>query len=482
MEPIKAAIPAEYPADISVNKMATEPVGRLLLTMSLPIMFSMIMEALYNVVDSLFVAYVSEKALTAISLAFPIQLLVVSITVGTSVGVGACLSRNLGAHNQKGVDGAAGNGVFLALLTYALFLIFGLFLTKAYFAWQTEDMEIRRLGTEYLSICMILSLGSVGQITFQRLLQSTGKTTLSMVSQFVGAGFNIIFDPILIFGLLGFPKMGVKGAAIATVAGQIIALGIAVFFNLTKNKEIRFRFKGFRPDKKMIAEIYHVGAPAIVNQSLNSLMAFGANFILIRLSATAVAGFGIYIKVQNFIFMPAFGLNNGVIAITAFNYGAKNKKRIDKTMKFGMLYAAGIMVIGMILLLIFAGPLVSLFDASPELQAIGTTAIRIICLSYLFVAFTLIAQGVYQALGNGLYSLIITLMRVVVVLLPVLYIFAQLFAINTVWWAFVLAEGFSALAGAFLLKRIYKQKVVPLKIEDVKDEGSILYDKEPAGY
>jgi putative MATE family efflux protein len=445
--------------------MAAEPPGKLLLSMSLPIMLSMIMEALYNVVDSLFVARVSEKALTAVSLAFPVQLLAVSVAVGTSVGVGSCLSRNLGARNQRDVDAAAGNGVFLAALTCAAFLLFGIFLSRPYFARQTEDAEIRRMGAEYLSICMIFSIGSVGQITFQRLLQSTGRTALSMVSQFAGAAINIIFDPILIFGLFGFPRMGVRGAAAATVAGQIIALCLAVYFNLAKNKEILFSAAALKPDKKMITEIYSVGAPAIFNQSLNSLMAFGANFILIRLSATAVAAFGIYIKVQNFIFMPAFGLNNGVIAIAAFNYGAKNKKRIDTVIKFGMMYAACIMLAGMVLLLVFADSIVGLFGASAELRNIGTRAIRIISLGYLFAAFTLIAQGIYQALGNGVYSLIITLMRVVVVLLPVLYIFAHIFEINDVWWAFVMAEAFSALVGAFLLRRIYKQKVVPLETE-----------------
>jgi putative MATE family efflux protein len=447
--------------------MATEPVGKLLFTMSLPLMLSMILEALYNVVDSLFVAHGSEIALTAVSLAFPIQLLVLSITVGTCVGVGACLSRHLGAGNQKGVNGAAMNGVFLSLLTYGVFLIFGLFLTKAYFAWQTSDTEIQKLGGDYLSICMIFSLGTVGQVTFQRFLQSTGKTTLSMVSQLVGAAFNIIFDPILIFGLWGFPKLGVQGAAIATVIGQLIALSIALFFNITKNTEIQFRLKGFRPDKQMIGEIYHVGLPAIFNQSLNSLMAFGVNIILMRLSSTAVAAFGIYIKIQNFVFMPAFGVNNGVIAITAFNYGARNKKRIDSSMRFGMLDALCIMLAGTILIQIFARPLVALFDASPELMSVGVRALRIISLSYAFAAFTLVCQGVYQALGNGMYSFIITLMRVVVVLLPVLYIFSKLLphgqVLTHIWWAFGMAEGFSAVVGAFLLRRIYKQKVAPLE-------------------
>jgi putative MATE family efflux protein len=283
-----------------------------------------------------------------------------------------------------------------------------------------------------------------------------------MISQLIGAVFNIIFDPILIFGLFGFPKMGVKGAAIATISGQILGLSIAVCLNLFKNKEINFRFRNLKPDIKIIRDIYRVGAPAIVNQSFNSLLAFGVNLIIIKISSTAVAAFGIYIKVQNFILLPVFGLNNGVIAITAFNYGARNKKRIDASIKYGMLYAACIMFIGTVFVQVFARPMVSLFDASDELTSICVRAMRIISLTYVVAAFTLIAQGVYQALGNGIYSLFITLTRVVIVLLPVLYIFSKLFPIDQIWWAFSLAEGGSALVGVFLLKRIYSQRVAKL--------------------
>jgi putative MATE family efflux protein len=283
-----------------------------------------------------------------------------------------------------------------------------------------------------------------------------------MASQLVGAAINIIFDPILIFGYFGFPEMGAKGAAIATIAGQIVALVIAVYFNLARNKEITFRFRGFKPDKRMIGEIYRVGAPAIINQSLNSLMAFGVNFILIKISAAAVAAFGIYIKVQNFVFMPAFGVNNGVIAITAFNYGARRKKRIDSAIKYGMSYAGCIMLAGMFLIEIFADQILLLFDASDDLKSAGVAALRIISLNYIFAAVTLIMQGVYQGLGNGIYSLIITMMRVIVVLLPVLYIFTRILPLNQVWWAFVLAEGLSAAVGVFLLNSIYKEKVAPM--------------------
>jgi putative MATE family efflux protein len=391
-------------------------------------------------------------------------MLIISVIIGTSVGIGACLSQRLGAKDQEGVNSIAANGLFLAFLTYLFFLFFGLFLTKPYFSWQTNNPEIYRFVVDYLSIYMVFSLGSIIQITLQRMLQSTGKTMLSMISQVIGAVFNIIFDPILIFGLYGFPKLGVKGAAIATVAGQFIAMGIALYFNITKNKEIQFNFKKFRPGKKIISRIYHIGAPAIIMQSLNSLMAFSVNIILINITSTAVAAFGIYIKVQNFIFMPVYGLNNGVISITAFNYGARNKNRVDAAIKFGVLYAVGIMLIGTILIQIFAKSVLSLFDASSELMVIGVRAMRIISISYVLVGFTMIAQSLCQALGNGIYSLIITLARVVIILLPVLYLFSRLFPLNNIWWAFTLAEIFATVIGTIFLRNIYTKKVAALSL------------------
>ncbi|MDR1900809.1 MAG: MATE family efflux transporter [Treponema sp.] len=445
------------------NKMGTEPVGRLLITMSLPIMFSMIIEALYNVVDSMFVSRLSENALTAVSLAFPMHMLLISVTIGTSVGISACLSRKLGAGDQKGVAGAAGNGLFLALMSYAVFLVFAIFLTKPYFASQTQDAEIYQMGVEYLFICMAFSFGSILQITFQRILQATGRTTLSMVSQLAGAAFNIIFDPLLIFGLLGFPRMGVRGAAIATVGGQFLGLCLAAFFNFTKNKEVHFSFRGLKPEKHIIGTIYRVGAPAIVNQGLNSLMAFGVNFILIGISSTAVAAFGIYIKIQNFIFLPVYGLNNGVIAITAFNYGSREKKRIQASMKFGMIYAISMMLTGTIVLQLLARPIFSLFGTSLELMNAGVGIMRVISLGFVIVAFLFISQGIFQALGNGLYSLIVALLQVVVILLPLLYIFAKVFELRFIWWAFIAAQSIAAVAAAFLLKNIYSQKVKPLE-------------------
>lgn len=440
------------------HKMAVAPVGGLLLSMSLPLMLSMLMEALYNVVDSLFVARIGEDAITALSMAFPVQLLVVSVTVGTGVGVNAVLSRLLGEGDSRGVSGAAGSGVLLAMITYIFFLVFGLFCTGSYYSWQTQDAGICAYGADYLSICMIWSFGGVGQIIFQRLLQSTGRTMLSMVSQLVGALVNVVLDPVLIFGLYGVPAFGVKGAAAATVAGQTAALALAVFFNLRWNKEISFAPRSMRPSLIMIKNIYSVGAPAILMQSLNSLMALGVNVILIGLSSTAVAAFGIYMKVQNFVFMPAFGLNNAVIAVAAFNYGSRDERRIRETMKYGMLYAGVIMAAGTLLVQLLAAPVLRLFNASPELLSVGGAAMRVISLSYIFTAYIVIAQGVFQAFGNGVYSLIVTLLRVVVVLLPLLWAFSLLFPLRLVWWAFVASEVISAAASAVFLRRICEDR------------------------
>lgn len=438
--------------------MAVAPVGGLLLSMSLPLMLSMLMEALYNAVDSLFVARIGEDAITALSMAFPVQLLVVSVTVGTGVGVNAVLSRLLGEGDSRGVSGAAGSGVLLAMITYIFFLVFGLFCTGSYYSWQTQDAGICAYGADYLSICMIWSFGGVGQIIFQRLLQSTGRTMLSMVSQLVGALVNVVLDPVLIFGLYGVPAFGVKGAAAATVAGQTAALALAVFFNLRWNKEISFAPRSMRPSLIMIKNIYSVGAPAILMQSLNSLMALGVNVILIGLSSTAVAAFGIYMKVQNFVFMPAFGLNNAVIAVAAFNYGSRDERRIRETMKYGMLYAGVIMAAGTLLVQLLAAPVLRLFNASPELLSVGGAAMRVISLSYIFTAYIVIAQGVFQAFGNGVYSLIVTLLRVVVVLLPLLWAFSLLFPLRLVWWAFVASEVISAAASAVFLRRICEDR------------------------
>lgn len=447
----------------SLNKMETQPIPSILLKMSLPLMLSMIFEAFYNIIDSLFIARVSENALTAISLAFPIQLLAISISVGTGVGINAALSKFLGQKEHKKANDIAINSIFLFLITYFIFFIFGVFFTRKFYSVQTNNEEILKLGVQYLSICMIFSFGSIGQITFQKILQSSGLMTLSMLSQLTGSIINIVLDPILIFGYFGLPKMGVSGAAIATVIGQIVAMIIAILLNHKKNHDIQFKVKHFKPNLQMIKEIYIVGGPAIIMQTLNSLMAFGVNNIIIGISTTAVATFGIYLKVQNFVFMPAFGINNGIIVLTAFNYGAQKKHRINQILKYGYIYSGTILILGTILFHIFAANIFNLFKASNQMLSIGIPQIRIISLSYIFVSYTLISQGFYQGLGNGVYSLIISAMRVIILLLPILYLLTKITQINNIWWAFVIAEGGAAIIATFLLKKIYRYKVAPMK-------------------
>lgn len=445
------------------NKMGVMPVPRLLITMSLPMMLSMLVQALYNIVDSMFVAQLSENALTAVSLAFPIQTLMISIASGTGVGINALLSRNLGEKNFEGANHAAKNGLFLGIVSCIVFAILGVLGSRLFFTVQTNNAEIIQYGTEYLSIITLFSCGIFLQITFERLLQSTGKTLYNMITQGTGAIINIILDPILIFGLFGFPRLEVAGAAIATIIGQVIAVAMSVFFNHHKNKEINISLRNFRPHKKTIVTIYEVGIPSIIMQAIGSVMTFGMNKILLMFSSTAAAVFGVYFKLQSFIFMPVFGLNNGMIPIIAYNYGAKNKKRIMDTTILSIIIAVGIMIIGLILFQTCTGFLLkNLFDASEQMLEIGVPALRIISLSFLFAGFCIIVGSVFQALGNGVYSLIVSVARQLLVILPVAFLFAKLFGLHMVWWAIPIAEIVSVLLSALLLRRIYKLKIKTL--------------------
>ena len=359
------------------NKMGTMPVNKLLVSMSLPMIASMLVQALYNVVDSVFVAQISENALTAVSLAFPIQSLMIAVSSGTCVGINALLSRSLGEKRQKEANLSAVNGVFLAFVSYLVFALMGIFGSHLFFASQTENREIVEFGTQYLTICLIFSFGIFMEMTFERIMQSTGRTIYSMVTQGTGAIINIILDPIMIFGLFGFPRLGIRGAAIATVTGQIIAMILAVWFNHKKNRDVQLSFKGFKPDGRIIAKIYEVGVPSIVMQSIVSIMTFGMNKILIMFSETAVSVLGIYFKLQSFIFMPIFGLNNGVIPIVAYNYGAGHKRRIMDTIKLSTFIAVGIMLIGLIIFQVFPEGLLKLFNASDHMLEVGVPALRI---------------------------------------------------------------------------------------------------------
>ena len=445
------------------NKMGTMPVNKLLVSMSLPMIASMLVQALYNVVDSVFVAQISKNALTAVSLAFPIQSLMIAVSSGTCVGINALLSRSLGEKRQKEANLSAVNGVFLAFVSYLVFALMGIFGSHLFFASQTENREIVEFGTQYLTICLIFSFGIFMEMTFERIMQSTGRTIYSMVTQGTGAIINIILDPIMIFGLFGFPRLGIRGAAIATVTGQIIAMILAVWFNHKKNRDVQLSFKGFKPDGRIIAKIYEVGVPSIVMQSIVSIMTFGMNKILIMFSETAVSVLGIYFKLQSFIFMPIFGLNNGVIPIVAYNYGAGHKKRIMDTIKLSTFIAVGIMLIGLIIFQVFPEGLLKLFNASDHMLEVGVPALRIISTSFLFAGYCIILGSVFQALGNGVYSLIVSVARQLLCILPLAYVFARVAGLHAVWYSFPLAELISVTLTTILFRRIYVKKLKNLK-------------------
>lgn len=444
------------------NKMGVQPIPKLLFQMSLPMILSMLVQALYNVVDSIFVAQINENALTAVSLVFPVQSLMIAIAVGTGVGVNAVLSRSLGEKDYKTADASAMNGIFLALVSCVVFAILGVTLAKPFFHLQTEDAQIRQYGIQYMTIISSLCLAVYMQVMLERLLQSTGKTFFTMISQGCGAIINIIFDPILIFGLLGFPKMGVAGAAAATIFGQFCGMFIALFFNLKVNKELTLKIKGFRPSGRIIRIIYSVGVPSIIMQAIGSVMTFGMNKILIQFTPTATAVFGVYFKLNSFIFMPVFGLNNGMVPIVAYNYGARNRKRITQTIHLSIITAVIIMLLGLALFMIFPAQLLGMFNASESMLAIGVPALRIICLSFLFAGFCIIVGSVFQALGNGIYSLIISATRQLVVILPVAALLAKAGGLHAVWWSIPIAEIFSVVLSAYFYKKIYKEKIAPL--------------------
>ena len=447
---------SEAPAE---NKMGVMPVNRLLFSMSLPMILSMLVQALYNIVDSIFVAQIGETALAAVSLAFPVQNLIIAVSVGTGVGVNALLSRSLGEKNQETANLAAVNGIFVFFLSYLLFAVFGLFFARTYFTVQTSNPEIIEQGTIYLSVCSIFSFGIFLEIALERIMQSTGRTIYNMITQGLGAIINIILDPILIFGLFGFPRMGILGAAVATVIGQIIAMLLLLYFNIRKNSDVNLNMRRFRPDTAIIAEIYRVGLPSIIMQSISSVMTFGVNKILLLFSETAVSVFGIYFKLQSFIFMPVFGLNNAMVPIVAYNYGAAKKDRIMKTIRASVTAAVAIMLVGLAIFQIFPEQLLYLFDASENMMGIGVPALRIISLSFLFAGYCIVIGSVFQALGNGVYSLITSAARQLVCILPAAWFFAAEFGLHAVWYAFPLAEIISVVLTTVLFRRIYQKKI-----------------------
>ncbi len=454
------------------NKMGVMPVKQLILTMSVPMMLSMLVQALYNVVDSIFVARLGEEALTAVTLAFPLQNFMIAVASGTGVGINALLSRSLGEKNFKRSDAAANMGIFLALASYLVFLLIGIFGAHAFIASQTSDAAIILYGAQYIGICCVFSIGVFLQITFERLLQSTGRTMYSMISQMTGAIINIIFDPILIFGLFGFPRLGVAGAAYATIFGQCVAAVVGAIANLKKNEDITISTKSIlRPEPSVISAIYYVGVPSILMMAIGSIMTYGMNQILGTFTAvatTAVAVFGVYFKLQSFFFMPVFGLNNGVVPVIAFNYGAKKHQRIRETLRFSICLALGIMIVGTLVFQVAPAALLGMFDASEDMLTIGIPALRIISISFPIAGLCILMGSIFQAFSKSYFSLIISVARQLVVLLPTAFLLSKLGVVTDVWWAFPIAEIFSLVLSLIFFRKLYSKMVLDEMKEEVK--------------
>ena len=446
------------------NRMGVMPVGKLLFAMSTPMVISFLVQSLYNIVDSIFVARYSPDALAAVSLAYPIQILMIAVSVGTGVGVNALLSRSLGEGKKKKAKLTADNAILLGILASIMFALFGVLCTKLFFDSQTKSESIRQLGYSYLSVVTIFSYGLMLEVTFERILQSTGKTVFNMITQSVGAIINIILDPILIFGFFGAPKLGIAGAAIATVAGQIIAMILSFIFNMKYNEDVDIRFGThiFIPDFGIIKQIYKVGIPSIAMQAMSTLMMLGLNKILVTYSDMAVNVLGIYYKLQSFVFMPIFGLNNGMTPIVAFNYGAKNKDRIVKVLKYSFIASIVIMVIGTAIFWLFPKELMMLFNPNEEMMKLGIPALRICSLCFILAAFDVMAIATFQSLGNGMYALYASFLRQLVLILPFAYALSKISGLGAVWYSIPLAELGCAFFDIYLMKKIYKQKVANL--------------------
>ena len=443
------------------NKMGTMSEGKLLLSMSLPLMISMIIQALYNIVDSVFVAQFSQDALTGVTVAFPMQNLMIAVGSGTGVGISAFLSKSLGEKNRVLASKVAKTGLLLAGFSWIVFTVIGIFFARPFIASQTSSQAVVDYGSEYLMMCSVMSFGLFGQMTLERLLQSTGKTIYTMITQATGAIINIILDPIMIFGYFGCPAMGIKGAAIATVIGQAVGAGLGLFFNLKFNKELDFSFKGFRPDFSIIKRIYAVGIPSIVMMAISSIMTFAMNKLLDGFSTVATNVFGIYFRLQSFAVMPVVGLNNGMVPIISYNYGARRKDRIMKTMRYSIIFALSITITCMLIFQIFPEQLLMLFategQSNAALLEMGIPALRIISLNFIFAGFCIVSGSVFQALGNGFLSLIVSVARQLVVLVPAAYILAHFGGVNAVWWAFPIAECMSVVCSAIFLVVAYKK-------------------------
>ena len=439
------------------NKMGTMPENKLLLSMAVPMMISMLVQALYNIVDSIFVSRICEDALTAVSMAFPWQNIIIAIAVGFGVGINALLSRALGQKNAERVNQVAVNGLLLAGLSYLLVLVAGLLGIRAYMRTQTDIESIVNYGITYLNICILCSFGVFVEITFERFLQATGRTVYSMITQLAGALTNIILDPILIFGLLGFPKLGIAGAAWATVIGQCVGAVVAVTLNHFKNPEVHLRLRHIRPNGRLMGEITAISIPSIIMSCISSLTCFVMNMILIAYSSTAVAVFGVYFKLQSFVFMPVFGLNNGMVPIIAYNYGAQKPERIHKTIRLGMAYAVAIMAVGLLVFQLIPKELLLMFDASDAMLEIGAPALRIMSLAFVFAGVGIASSSACQAFGYSVYSMLISIARQIVVLIPAAYLLSLTGVLRSIWFAFPIAEIVSLFLSLFFLRTTLKK-------------------------
>lgn len=451
----------------TINKMGTMAVNKLMLGMGIPIIISMVLQAVYNIVDSAFVSNMAEggeEALNALTLAFPVQMFMVAIGIGTGVGMNALLSKTLGQGDREKVSRIAGNGEFLAIIIYLVFLLFGVFGVRGYISSQTTNPVIVEMAVQYLRICCVISFGIIAFSIFEKLLQSTGLSQYSTIAQVVGAIVNIILDPILIYGLLGLPKMGVTGAAYATVIGQICSDGLALYFHITKNKDVKNGIKFLKPSSKIIKDIYSIGLPAIIAQALMSVMTYGLNVILVGVSENMVTAYGLYYKIQQFILFAAFGLRDAITPIVSFNHGMRNKERIKLGIKYGMKYTLTIMIVGLIVLEIFATPFSRIFGLSGETENLCVSAMRVISVSFIFAGANVAFQGIFQALDSGIESLIISVCRQILFILPVAYGFSLLAIQNPVndwmvWLTFPIGEFVSAVIACIFMKKIIKNKV-----------------------
>lgn len=452
------------------NKMGVMPVNRLLLTMAAPMVLSMLIGALYNVVDSLFVSRYGENALSAVSLAFPIQNIIIATGTGIGVGINALLSRYLGEKRQKAVNQTAMHGIILGMGFYVLILLFGIFCVRSFYTVQTNDAEIVSMGSDYLTVICVFGFGQMFQLIFEKILQSTGRTSYTMVMQIVGAVINIILDPIFIFGYCGLPAMGTRGAAIATVVGQIVAMLLGLYLNLTKNKDVQLTFKSLEVERYYFKGICTVGIPTIIMQSMSSVMCFGINKLLLNFSTTSTAVFGAYFKLQTFVYMAIFGLNNALIPIVAFNFGAKRADRIKKVIRFSGMYSALIGLVGLIIMEMLPVQLISAFAPSEEMLSLGVTALRILGLSFVFGGISVMTCYALQGFSRGISSLIISALRQVIILLPMAAILGKAIGINGIWWSFLISETITVVVAILYLGFAEKKELTICDGRNIEDK------------